>query len=82
VKDKPPQAVEGILKGKLEKFLLDRLPAGAAFVKNPEITIKDHLTAKIAQWGEPGDPALHPLANWVRKSPARRRPPESRRRPG
>jgi len=52
VKDKPPQAVEGILKGKLEKFYSTVCLLEQPFVKNPEVTIKDHLTAKIAQLGE------------------------------
>ena len=52
VKDKPPQAVEGILKGKLEKFYSTVCLLEQPFVKNPEISIKEHVTAKIAQLGE------------------------------
>ena len=52
VKDKPPQAVEKIVAGKLEKFYSTVCLLEQPFVKNPEVTIKDHITAKIAQLGE------------------------------
>ena len=52
VKDKPPQAVEKIVQGKLEKFYSTVCLLEQPFVKNTEITIKDHITQKIAQLGE------------------------------
>jgi elongation factor Ts len=52
VKDKPPQAIEKIVTGKLEKFYSTVCLIEQPFVKNTEITIKDHITAKIAQLGE------------------------------
>jgi elongation factor Ts len=52
VKDKPPQAVDKIVAGKLEKFYSTVCLLEQPFVKNPEIVIKDHITAKIAQLGE------------------------------
>ncbi len=52
VKDKPPQAVEKIVAGKLEKFYSTVCLLEQPFVKNTEITIKDHVTQKIAQLGE------------------------------
>jgi elongation factor Ts len=52
VKDKPPQAVDKILQGKLEKYYSTVCLLEQPFVKNPEITIKDHVTAKVAQLGE------------------------------
>ncbi len=52
VKDKPPAAIEKICAGKLEKFYSTICLLEQPFVKNPEITIKDHLTAKIAALGE------------------------------
>ncbi len=52
VKDKPPQAVEKIVAGKLEKFYSTVCLLEQPFVKNPEITINDHVVAKIAQLGE------------------------------
>ena len=38
--------------GKLEKFYSTVCLIEQPFVKNTEITIKDHITAKIAQLGE------------------------------
>jgi len=52
VKDKPPQAVEKIVTGKLDKFYSTVCLLEQPFIKNPEIIIKDHLTQKIAQLGE------------------------------
>jgi elongation factor Ts len=52
VKDKPAPAVEKIVAGKLEKFYSTVCLVEQPFVKNPEVTIKDHVTAKIAQLGE------------------------------
>jgi elongation factor Ts len=52
VKDKPPQAVEKIVAGKLEKFYSTVCLLEQPFVKNPEIAIREHITAKIAQLGE------------------------------
>jgi elongation factor Ts len=52
VKDKPPQAVEKIVSGKLDKFYSTICLLEQPFVKNPEITIKDHVTAKISALGE------------------------------
>ena len=52
VKDTPPQAIEKIVTGKLEKFYSTVCLIEQPFVKNTEITIKDHITAKIAQLGE------------------------------
>ena len=51
-KDKPPQAVEKIVAGKLEKFYSTVCLLEQPFVKNPEVTVNDHLTATIAQLGE------------------------------
>jgi elongation factor Ts len=52
VKDKPPQAIEKIVSGKLEKFYSTVCLLEQPFVKDTEITIRDHITAKIAQLGE------------------------------
>jgi elongation factor Ts len=52
VKDKPPQAMDKIVAGKLEKFYSTVCLYEQPYVKNPEISIKDHVTAKIAQLGE------------------------------
>ena len=52
VKNKPPQAVEKIIAGKLEKFYSTVCLIEQPFVKNTDITIKDHLTATIAALAE------------------------------
>jgi len=52
VKNKPPQAIEKIVAGKLEKFYSTVCLMEQPFVKNGDITIKDHLTATIAAIGE------------------------------
>jgi len=52
VKDKPPQAIEKICQGKLDKYFSTVCLLEQPFVKNSEITITDHITAKIAQLGE------------------------------
>jgi len=52
VKDKPPQILEKIVDGKIEKFYSSACLLEQAFIKNPDITIKDHLTAKIQELGE------------------------------
>jgi elongation factor Ts len=52
VKDKPPQAVEKIVAGKLEKYYSTVCLLEQPFVKNTEIIIKDHLTQTIAKLGE------------------------------
>ena len=52
VKNKPPQAIEKIVAGKLEKFYSTVCLMEQPFVKNADITIKDHVTAKIAALGE------------------------------
>ena len=46
------QAVEKIVAGKLEKFYSTVCLLEQPFVKDPEVTIKDHITAKIAQLKE------------------------------
>jgi elongation factor Ts len=52
VKDKPPQAVEKIVAGKLEKFYSTVCLLEQPFVKNPDVVIKDHLTQTVAKLGE------------------------------
>jgi elongation factor Ts len=52
VADKPAPAVEKIVTGKLEKFYSTVCLLEQPFVKNPDIVIKDHLTATIAKLGE------------------------------
>lgn len=54
VTNKPPQVVEKIVEGKLEKFFSDTCLLDQIFVKDPDqkMKIKDLVTAKIAKLGE------------------------------
>lgn len=54
VTNKPPQVVEKIVEGKLEKFYTDMCLLDQAFIKDPEQKqkIKDLITDKIAKLGE------------------------------
>jgi elongation factor Ts len=49
---KPPAAVQKIVEGKLEKYYSTVCLLEQPFVKNPDQTIKDLLTSKIAKLGE------------------------------
>ena len=49
---KPAQAVEKIVEGKLNKFLSENCLLEQAYVKNPDQTIQEVLTGKIAKMGE------------------------------
>ena len=49
---KPTQAIEKIVEGKLNKFLSESCLLEQAFVKNPDQTIQELLTAMIAKMGE------------------------------
>ncbi|MEW5744906.1 MAG: translation elongation factor Ts [Nitrospirota bacterium] len=54
VTNKPPQVVEKIIEGKLEKFYSDTCLLEQVFIKDPEgkKKIKDLITEKIAKIGE------------------------------
>lgn len=54
VANKPPQVVEKIIEGKLEKFFSDTCLLEQIFIKDPEgkQKIKDLITEKIAKLGE------------------------------
>ena len=49
---KPPQAIEKIVEGKLNKFLSESCLLEQAFVKDPDQTVQQVLTALIAKLGE------------------------------
>lgn len=49
---KPPAAIQKIVEGKLEKYYSQVCLLDQPFVKDPEKTIKDLLTEKIAKIGE------------------------------
>jgi len=52
MKDKPPAIVEKIVEGKLDKFYGNICLMEQAFIKNPDLTIKDYLSSKITELGE------------------------------
>ncbi len=52
VAGKPPAAVQKIVEGKLEKFYSTLCLIDQPFVKNPDKTVKEILTEKIATIGE------------------------------
>ena len=49
---KPPQAIQKIVAGKLEKFFSQVCIVDQPFVKDPGKTIRDLVTEKVAQLGE------------------------------
>jgi len=49
---KPANAIEQIVEGKLNKFLSESCLLEQAFVKNPDQTVQELLTAMIAKMGE------------------------------
>lgn len=54
ISGKPPQVVEKIIEGKLEKFFNDTCLLDQVFIKDPEqkMKVKDLITEKIAKLGE------------------------------
>ena len=52
VAGKPPAAVQKIVEGKLEKYFSTICLLDQPFVKNPDQTVKDLLTERIAKLGE------------------------------
>lgn len=52
VKGKPATVVEKIVEGKLEKFFSTVCLMDQAFIKDPDQTVKDLLSAKISELGE------------------------------
>jgi len=50
--NKPPQVVEKIIEGKLEKFFEDMCLLNQPFIREPEKKIKDLIIEKIAKFGE------------------------------
>jgi elongation factor Ts len=49
---KPPQVVERIVEGKLEKYYSEHVLLEQPFVKNPDVTVGQLITEKIAKIGE------------------------------
>ena len=52
VQNKPPNAIERIIEGKMEKFYKEACLLEQPFVKNPDITVKEHIVSYIAKIGE------------------------------
>jgi len=52
VKGKPANVTEKIVDGKLDKFYSTVCLLEQGFIKNPDVTIKDLLSAKITELGE------------------------------
>ncbi len=52
IKDKPANVIEGIVKGKLEKYFSEVCLLEQPFIKNPEVRIKEIVTQLIATLGE------------------------------
>ena len=52
VKEKPPDLVEQIVKGKLDKFCADICLLEQPYIKDPAITVGDLITEAIAKLGE------------------------------
>lgn len=52
VKGKPANIIEKIVEGKIEKYYSTVCLMDQAFIKNPDQTIKDLVTGKIAELGE------------------------------
>ncbi|HEY0790129.1 MAG TPA: translation elongation factor Ts [Chthoniobacterales bacterium] len=52
VKGKPANVIEKIVEGKLDKYYASVCLLDQAFIKNPDQTIKELVSSKIAQLGE------------------------------
>ncbi|MEN2993929.1 MAG: translation elongation factor Ts [Thermodesulfovibrio sp.] len=50
--NKPPQIIEKIVEGKLEKFYEEMCLLDQPFIKEPEKKIKDLISEKVAKFGE------------------------------
>jgi elongation factor Ts len=51
-KDKPPQAIEKIVEGKLGAFFKERCLLDQPFVKEPKTSVADHIKSVVAKVGE------------------------------
>jgi len=49
---KPEKVVDKIVEGRLEKFFTEQCLLEQAYIKNPDITVKDYLYATITKVGE------------------------------
>ncbi len=49
---KPDHIAEKIAQGKMDKFFAEKVLLEQAYIRNPEITVKDYLTEMISKLGE------------------------------
>jgi elongation factor Ts len=49
---KPANIIEKIVEGKVDKFYSSICLLDQAFIKNPDLTVKDLVTSKITELGE------------------------------
>ena len=52
VQNKPAAALEKIMEGKMKKFYQEACLLEQPFVKNPDVTVKEHIVSYIARIGE------------------------------
>ncbi len=52
VKGKPAEIVEKIVGGKIDKIFAEQCLLDQAFIKNPDLTVRDLVKSKIAELGE------------------------------
>ena len=53
-KDKPAQAIENIVKGKMEKYFAEVCLLDQPFVKQDDRSVKDHIAAVGKELGDDG----------------------------
>ena len=52
IKNKPPQVVEKIVTGKIDKFFAENCLLEQGFIKDPDVSIQDYTKQKISEIGE------------------------------
>jgi elongation factor Ts len=52
VKGKPAEIVDKIVSGKIDKIFAEQCLLDQAFIKNPDLTVRDLVKSKIAELGE------------------------------
>ncbi|MDI6786643.1 MAG: translation elongation factor Ts [bacterium] len=50
--NKPPQAIEKIVEGKIEKYLKQVCLMEQSYIKDPDVTVNDYIASFIAKLGE------------------------------
>ena len=52
LKGKPAEMAEKIVDGQLKKYFAERCLLDQPFIKNPDVTVADHIKESIAKLGE------------------------------